>query len=76
MVKTETRITPDDAIELIEDLITELGTRSKAADALGISPQYLSDIMSGARAISDNVARKLGYSKVVYYEKQDWEVND
>lgn len=42
-----------------------------AAKALGISQQYLSDMMNGRREISDEVARKLGYRKVVRYQRME-----
>lgn len=69
-------ISEQDALDLIIEIVDEEGSQSAAANRLGISAAYLSDILSGARSISDKVANKLGYSKVSMYEKQDWEVND
>lgn len=41
----------------------------QAATALGISQQYLSDLINGKREISAQVAEKLGYRKIVRYQK-------
>lgn len=48
---------------IIEGLIEGKGSQLKAAAHLGISPQHLSDIVSGKRGISDAVAQKLGYER-------------
>ena len=68
-------ISEEAALDLIIDIVDEEGSQYAAAERLGISPAYLSDILSGARSISDKVANKLGYSKISMFEKQDWEVN-
>jgi len=70
------QITAEEARELVGELVEELGSQSAAAERLGVSKTMVSDILSGARKVTDNIARKLGYSKVVVFIKQDWQVND
>ena len=38
-------------------------TQGAAAEKLGISPAYLSDILAGKRGLSARVAAKLGYTR-------------
>jgi len=44
------------------------GTRAKAAKAMGISPQYLSDIILRRRRPGPSVLRALGMRRVDRYE--------
>jgi len=53
--------------ELVFALVLREGSQKKAAEALGVSPQYLNDIMRGRREISDAVAAKFGLERVVVY---------
>lgn len=62
-------ITHTDAVGLIRKVVQEHGSNVNAAKVLDISPAYLGEILKGTRAISDNVARKLGYRRVIAYEK-------
>lgn len=61
-------ISQEKAIELIEKIVAEEGSQVKAAKRLDISPAYLGDILKGNRPISESVAQKLGYKRVVSYE--------
>lgn len=49
--------------------VRNVGLAKTAAKALGISQQYLSDLVNGNREISAEVARGLGYRKVVVYQE-------
>ncbi len=51
----------------ISNLIKDQGSQKQAAVILGISPQYLNDIIMGRRAISDRVARKFGYGGTIRF---------
>lgn len=42
-------------------------TQKQVSIALGISPQYLCDIIKGRREISEQVAEKLGFERVVTF---------
>jgi predicted DNA-binding protein (UPF0251 family) len=61
-------ITHEEAIALIRRLVETEGSNTKAAAKLDISSGYLSEILSSNRPISDAVARKLGYERVVVYK--------
>ncbi len=51
----------------ISNFIENQGSQKKAAEILGISPQYLNDIIMGRRPISDRVARKFGYAGIIQF---------
>jgi plasmid maintenance system antidote protein VapI len=57
-------VSEKDMVEMLRDYIRERGTQKMAAQSLGISSPFLSDILLGKREVSDNVARKLGFSKI------------
>lgn len=62
-------ISHEDALNLIRAIVKSKGSQFAAAKHLDISPMYLSDILRGKSDISDNVARKLGYRRVMVFEK-------
>lgn len=45
------------------------GSQAQAARLLKISRAHVSDMLRGRRDISENIARKLGYRRVVMYEE-------
>jgi len=54
-------------IKVLKKYVDFKGTQKLAASMLGITPQYLCDILQGRREVSENVAAKLGYDRVVSY---------
>ena len=66
-------ITSEQVISLLKEKAKEHGSQFKAAIALDISPAYYGDIIAGKRLVSDAIARKLGYRKVVVYQKEEKE---
>ncbi len=64
-------ITQDKAIELIEKIVKKHGSQREAAKELDISVTFLSDILKRRRSISDQIARRLGYRRVVMFEKEE-----
>ena len=47
--------------EFLKEELDERGVSQKdAASALGISPQFLSDVINGRRGVSTELARRLG----------------
>ena len=68
--KKPTTISHEEALELIRQIVKRKGTQLEAAKELDISSMYLSDILKGKSAISDNVARRLGYRRVLVFEKE------
>lgn len=61
-------ITERDALQRLYDLIDDLGTQKAAAQHLGISPQYLNDILDRRRS-GHKVLERLGLRRVVTYEE-------
>lgn len=53
----------------LQKFVAEHGTQVSAAKALGISVQYLGDLLSQRRDMTDTVAQQLGYTKKVLFEK-------
>lgn len=49
--------------------VRECRTQKAAAKVLGISPQYLGDILAGRREISAHVAELFSYTRVVSFRK-------
>jgi transcriptional regulator with XRE-family HTH domain len=49
-----------DVIRILERRVEQAGSQKQAADELGISTQYLNDLLRGRRQPSDNVLEKLG----------------
>lgn len=46
------------------------GQKAAFAKAVGISPQYLSDILAGKRAIPDKVLHAIGVERVTTYRER------
>lgn len=46
------------------------GTQVKTAEALEISPQFLRDMLSGRRGISDRILEKLGLQRTTIYSER------
>jgi antitoxin component HigA of HigAB toxin-antitoxin module len=59
----------NEPIEKIKSLVSESGTQRAAAEILGISQVYLSDILNGRRFVSDELARRLGYRRIICFEQ-------
>lgn len=60
------QLRPSDVVRL---LLRECdkSSQKKLAEQIGISPQYLSDILKGRREVSESVAEKLGFERVVTF---------
>ena len=46
---------------LLKVFVISHGTQKDAADALGISTQYLNDLLRGRRNVSEEIASKFGF---------------
>lgn len=53
--------------DAITELVETLKTQKAAAEHLGISGVYLGDILHGRRGISDRVAERIGWKRVVVF---------
>jgi plasmid maintenance system antidote protein VapI len=60
----------EEAVRLLRELVKKNGSQTAAARNLDISQAYLADILAGKRLVSDNVARKLGYKRVIIFVKE------
>jgi plasmid maintenance system antidote protein VapI len=60
-----------EASEVIKELKRRVGKTSQkeVAAALRMSPQFINDVLKGRREMSENLARSLGYIRVVNYVK-------
>ena len=58
---------PGSVRERIRQVVAEAGSQKAAAERLGISAAYLSDILLKRRAISAEVGAKVGYERVVVW---------
>lgn len=56
-------------IEEVVDFVLKSGSQKVAAAALGISPQYLNDIIRCRRDPGKKVLEALGYERLVFYRK-------
>lgn len=64
---TYTGLTQETMVIMLRDLVAAMGTAKAAAESLGISDQYLCDILRGRRDISAALAHKLGFERRVIY---------
>lgn len=64
-------ITHEKAMEILKEKVKEAGSQLQLAKQLDISPQFLNDIFLGRRSISDNLAQKLGYRRVINFVKME-----
>lgn len=55
---------------LLIKLVKDAYNQAEVAEGLGITPQYLSDILKGRRDISERVANALGFVKVVTFKEK------
>jgi transcriptional regulator with XRE-family HTH domain len=59
-------------IQKIEHIIKERGTQKAAAEFLGVSQQYLTDLLKGRRDPGEKILSKLGLeASVIYTPKQE-----
>ncbi len=53
-----------DALKVLRSFVLQQDTKKLAARKLGISPQYLNDILKENRPIPDDVLQTLGFERV------------
>lgn len=54
-------------VSIIQERVASAGSQQAAADILGISAQYLCDLLHGRREPSETIADALGFTKRVVY---------
>lgn len=70
MAKEKQEITQEEIAAIIEEMAKRWPHQKDLARQLEISNGYLSDILSRIRPVSDRVARKLGYRRIVKYTRE------
>lgn len=70
MAKPKEEITQEEILEIIREMAKKWDTQRELADQLGVSAAYMSDILAGIRPVSDGVARRLGYRRIVKYTRE------
>lgn len=63
------RVDREGIMQALREIVKEQGSQKAAAEALAISPQYLSDLLAGRRDVSKNLAERMGYDLVVSFFK-------
>jgi hypothetical protein len=61
-------LTPVSPIKKLENMVAKSGTQKAVAEMLSISPAYLCDVLQGRREVSENLARRIGYRRVISFE--------
>ena len=60
-----------DVMQALIEFVENKKSHSEAAKALHISDAYLSRLLSGERPITEQIARKFGYTKRISYVKAE-----
>jgi transcriptional regulator with XRE-family HTH domain len=58
------KFTQDDVLQIIRREVDATSLR-QTATRVGIAPSYLSDILNGNRAVSEEIARKFGFEREI-----------
>jgi plasmid maintenance system antidote protein VapI len=56
---------PVEPIDALQRFIEQHGSRKEAADALGVSLPYISDLINGRRDFSQRMLESLGLKQIV-----------
>lgn len=65
------RLTLEDVVSKLEWATLEAGSQKAFADKIGVSPQYVSDVLHHRREPGDSILDGLSLRKVVYYESKE-----
>lgn len=68
---TITAITLDDVRQMLRDKSDGAGSQKALAAQLGVSPQYLGDVLNGKREPGESILEALGLRKVACYAHAD-----
>ena len=66
-------MTREGVVRLIQTRVKEAETAVRVADKWEVSPQYLSDVLSGKREPGAKILKCLGLERVVMYRKMEKE---
>jgi predicted transcriptional regulator len=62
------RVTSRQIVQLLRNAV-KMRSQREVADDLGLSPAFVCDVLKGRREVTERLARKMGYRKVVEFEK-------
>lgn len=57
----------DDMLSEVKRWVAASGSQKKAAKLLGVSEQYMTDVLKGRREVGPTLAEALGYDKIVMF---------
>lgn len=63
-------ITHPEILHLLKAYVSVQGSQKFAAKSLGVSEQFLSDVLRCKREVSEKLASKLGYRRSVRFRKK------
>jgi plasmid maintenance system antidote protein VapI len=66
----DNEITEEEILKIIMQMVDKWGSQRAVADQLEISAAYLNDILRGNRDVSNKVAKRLGYTKIIRFRKE------
>lgn len=66
-MSTKKSLTAEQFMHMLKHSVDYIGSQAETARRMGISPQYLSDILRGNREPSESVAKLLGYERGVVF---------
>jgi hypothetical protein len=56
--------------EAVTEFVRRAGTQKAAAERIGVSEQYLCDVLQGRRKPGPKLVAGMGYTKVTYYQRE------
>jgi hypothetical protein len=56
-----------DPVEFLRGMVRGVGSQKEVAKLLGVSAQYVCDVLAGRREVSEKLGRALGYQRVVSF---------
>jgi phage portal protein BeeE len=62
-------LTEQEFVGELADYVQRCLNQRTAAKELGVSPQYLNDVLNGRRAPGEKLTRAMGYSRLTYYQQ-------
>lgn len=60
---TNVSITHDEMLEIVKAYVADYRTQYDAAESLGVTPAYLSDVLRGKRDVGPHLCDVLGYER-------------
>lgn len=69
MVMAKQRVSEALLVKRLEKETNLHGSLLVKAREYGVSPQFLSDVIRGRRNVTENLARALGYTRIIEFEK-------